>query len=86
MRRPSAVRSPTVGRGGVRVGDGDLLAFGWRKSSACDPYECVEVALTDGGVRVRASHRPYGHVIAFQASAWEEFLRALCGRTLEGPA
>ncbi|MEU9985578.1 DUF397 domain-containing protein [Streptomyces sp. NPDC007971] len=67
------------------MGDGDLLALGWRKSSACDPYECVEVALTDGGVRVRASHRPDGHVIAFEASAWKEFLRALCGRTLEGP-
>ncbi|MBP2048851.1 hypothetical protein J2Z21_001776 [Streptomyces griseochromogenes] len=68
------------------MGDGDLLALGWRKSSACDPYECVEVALTDGGVRVRASHRPDGHLIAFEAPAWEEFLRALCGRTLEGPA
>ena len=69
------------------MGDGDLLALDWRKSSACDPYECVEVALKDdGGVHVRASHRPDGHVIAFEAPAWGEFLRALCGRTLEGPA
>ncbi|MGW7258552.1 DUF397 domain-containing protein [Streptomyces sp. NPDC054834] len=67
------------------MGDGDLLGLDWRKSSACDPVECVEVALTDGGVRVRESHRPKGHIVAFEAPAWREFLRALCGTTLGGP-
>ncbi|MEU6281523.1 DUF397 domain-containing protein [Streptomyces sp. NPDC047028] len=86
MAQPRTVRSRPRGERESGVGDGDLLARGWRKSSACDPYQCVEVALMDGGVRVRVSHRPDGHVIPFQARAWGEFLRALCGRTLEGPA
>ncbi|WP_406492306.1 DUF397 domain-containing protein [Streptomyces sp. NBC_01604] len=74
--------------GGAResgVGDGDLLVLDWRKSSACDPVDCVEVALMARGVRVRESTRPEGNVISVGAVAWRDFLGALCARTLEGP-
>ncbi|MFC9929012.1 DUF397 domain-containing protein [Streptomyces sp. NPDC127190] len=67
------------------MSEGGLLGLDWHRSSACDPYECVEVAVTDGGVRVRESHRPRTHVVAFGGPAWQAFLAALCGTTTEEP-
>ncbi|WP_079173276.1 DUF397 domain-containing protein [Streptomyces monashensis] len=67
------------------MGEGDLLGLDWHRSSACDPYECVEVAVTGGGVRVRESHRPDTHGVAFAGPAWRAFLGALCGRTRMAP-
>ncbi|GAA2773827.1 DUF397 domain-containing protein [Nonomuraea dietziae] len=47
----------------------------WRKSSFSNiSGECVEVAWTDGGVLVRDSKQPEGHVLSFTRAEWAAFL------------
>jgi hypothetical protein len=47
----------------------------WHKSSASGANgECVEVAFTDGGVRIRHSQEPHGAVLHFSHSEWRAFL------------
>lgn len=63
------------------MADGDLPVLIWRKSSACDPDGCVEVAFGGGGVRVRDSKRPTEPNVAFCPETWSHFLHNLCGRS-----
>jgi hypothetical protein len=47
----------------------------WRRSSACHPVDCVEVAITPGRVLVRDSKDRLGPVLEFSAGAWRGFLQ-----------
>ncbi|WP_307522583.1 DUF397 domain-containing protein [Streptomyces umbrinus] len=62
------------------MADEDLPVLIWRKSSASDPDDCVEVAFEGGGVRVRDSKRPTGPNVAFCPATWSNFLHNLCRR------
>ncbi|MYW65619.1 DUF397 domain-containing protein [Streptomyces sp. SID8379] len=54
-------------------------AWAWRKSSkSAQTDDCVEVACTGAGIRVRDSKRR-GDVIAVAPAAWVSFLRSLPG-------
>ncbi|MBT2870554.1 DUF397 domain-containing protein [Streptomyces cellulosae] len=53
-------------------------AWAWRKSSRSAAQDnCVEVACTGTGIRVRDSKCRRGGVIALSPSAWTSFLRAV---------
>ncbi|WP_406353082.1 DUF397 domain-containing protein [Streptomyces sp. NBC_00658] len=62
------------------MADGDLPVLIWRKSSASDPGECVEVAFAAGGVRVRDSKCPAAPNLFFWPETWRVFLHDFCGR------
>jgi len=50
----------------------------WYKSSySTDSGNCVEVALTAEGTRVRDSKDPDGPQLAYAAGAWRGFLEAV---------
>lgn len=58
--------------------DGSSVA--WRKSSACLPSDCVEVASTHGHVLIRDSaDKAGGHVLMFCSGRWSAFIRDLAG-------
>jgi Domain of unknown function (DUF397) len=46
----------------------------WRRSSATDAGNCVEIAVLDGKVFTRDSHDKRGPVLAFSPSAWQTFM------------
>jgi hypothetical protein len=48
----------------------------WRRPSACNSGECVEVATLAGGVAMRTSRSP-DVVLTFTKSEWGEFLRGV---------
>ncbi|CAM5445086.1 hypothetical protein SALBM217S_09490 [Streptomyces griseoloalbus] len=53
-------------------------AWAWRKSSrSVQTDNCVEVACTGTGIRVRDSKRRRDAVIAPSPTAWTSFLRAV---------
>jgi hypothetical protein len=52
----------------------DLTKTSWRKSSYCTHGDCVEVALLEGEVVVRASKNPQGPMLHFTPIEWEAFL------------
>ncbi|MFF3493643.1 DUF397 domain-containing protein [Streptomyces sp. NPDC002795] len=54
-----------------------IQAWAWRKSSRSAIEDCVEVACTGTGIRVRDSKRRRGHVIAVAPVAWDSFLELL---------
>ncbi|MFI1210105.1 DUF397 domain-containing protein [Streptomyces sp. NPDC020802] len=58
-------------RGGCMELDGAELQ--WRKSSATNGGNCVEVAFADH-VAVRDSHYPERALLGFSAYAWHSFL------------
>ncbi|GGY94984.1 DUF397 domain-containing protein [Streptomyces poonensis] len=66
------------------MAEGDLPVSVWRRSSACDPVDCVEVALVQGEVRVRDSQRPTLADLTVCPESWETFLQYLCPRHLKG--
>jgi Domain of unknown function (DUF397) len=47
----------------------------WRRSSACNPVECVEVAFSGHLIFVRDSKDPSGPLLEFSPPAWGDFLR-----------
>jgi Domain of unknown function (DUF397) len=50
----------------------------WRKSSACYPSDCVEVASIDGHILIRDSADKAGrHVLFFRSHQWSVFVRSL---------
>ncbi|MET8895955.1 DUF397 domain-containing protein [Streptomyces albogriseolus] len=62
---------------GVEAEVAQARAWAWRKSSKSATENCVEVACTGMGIRVRDSKRRAGAVIALTPTAWTSFLRAL---------
>jgi len=55
----------------------DHHAVLWRRSKACNPVECVEVALCEDRVLVRDSQCPDAGVLEFRPDEWRIFLLAL---------
>jgi hypothetical protein len=47
----------------------------WRRSGACHPVDCVEVAVAADRVLVRDSKDLLSPVLEFPAGAWRRFLR-----------
>lgn len=60
----------------------DQPAVLWRRSRACNPLECVEVAFCGDRVLVRDSKQPEAGVLAFSRDEWRAFLRADPGEGL----
>jgi Domain of unknown function (DUF397) len=56
----------------------------WRKSSACLPRECVEVASHGGHVLVRDSADASGAVLEFGNGQWRNFIREIASRRGSG--
>lgn len=52
----------------------DHHAVLWRRSQACNPVECVEVALCEDRVLVRDSQSPEAGVLEFTPDEWRVFL------------
>jgi hypothetical protein len=52
----------------------DHPAVLWRRSQACNPVECVEVAFCGDRVLVRDSKQPEAGVLAFSRDEWRAFL------------
>jgi Domain of unknown function (DUF397) len=75
---------PTSGGGnvtGAAATDGE-----WRKSTASQPYgNCVEVAGSDGAVRVRNSRDRSGAVLRFTHDEWNAFLTGARGGEFDLP-
>jgi hypothetical protein len=46
----------------------------WRRSSACLPTECVEVASHGGHVMVRDSADKSGFILRFENDQWRSFI------------
>jgi len=46
----------------------------WRKSSASNSGDCVEITVADGAVLIRDSARRDGAVLRFPLAAWSAFL------------
>lgn len=57
----------------------------WRKSSASEEDECVEVAVVPAAVLARDSEDPAGHRLSFSHAAWRDFVSALRSGELDGP-
>jgi hypothetical protein len=51
------------------------LPTAWRRSSACIPTNCVEVAARGHEVLIRDSASPYGPVLRVPGTAWRQFIR-----------
>jgi Domain of unknown function (DUF397) len=62
-------------QGGAAVA-GDLPTA-WRRSSACIPSNCVEVAAYGHEVWIRDSASPYGHVLRVPGTIWRPFIRGI---------
>ena len=52
----------------------DHPAVLWRRSRACNPVECVEVAFCEDRVLVRDSMNPGAGVLGFTGAEWQAFL------------
>ena len=61
-------------RGGERVTDFEEPCIAWRKSTASNTGNCVEVAVVDGSLLVRDSISLDGPVLRFSPAAWSSFL------------
>ena len=56
----------------------------WRKSSACLPSDCVEVAIIRGHVLIRDSSASMdGRVLVFERDRWRTFIRHLAHGGIE---
>lgn len=55
----------------------DQPAVLWRRSQACNPVECVEVALCQDRVLMRDSKNPKAGVLEFTRDEWRAFLLEL---------
>ena len=58
----------------------------WRKSSACDPSECVEVANWSDRVLIRDSKDKAGPVLSVRFHDWHAFIRDVASRFSDGAA
>jgi Domain of unknown function (DUF397) len=66
------------------VFSGNQPAALWRRSKACNPVECVEVALYRDRVMVRDSKRPGAAILEFTREEWQRFLSGLCHGSVPG--
>ncbi len=55
----------------------------WTRSTFCSGGTCVEVAGTDGAVRLRDGKNPQNPPLVFEPRAWAEFLAAIKGGEIE---
>jgi Domain of unknown function (DUF397) len=56
------------------VTDSETTGIVWRKSTASDSGQCVEVAFIDESVLVRNSKTPSGPILCFSRHEWAAFL------------
>jgi hypothetical protein len=63
-----------------------LSALTWRKSSASDDADCIEVASAEGMIMVRDSNDRHGSSLIFSGCDWGAFLAAVRRNTLDLPA
>jgi hypothetical protein len=49
----------------------------WRISTRSGGGDCVEVAVVDGSVAFRHSHRPDEGIIVYTASEWRAFVEGI---------
>jgi hypothetical protein len=68
--------SQTFGGDCVMVGRDKAAEGDWRKARTCATNECVEVACSETGVRLRNSASPHGEVTATSAE-WRAFVHAV---------
>jgi hypothetical protein len=52
----------------------DRASLLWRRSRACNPSECVEVAFSQHLILVRDSKDRAGPVLEFSPQAWRDFI------------
>jgi hypothetical protein len=62
---------------GDSVLTGDQSGQLWRRSSRCNPGECVEVSASRDRVFVRDSKDRSGPVLEFTRDSWRAFLNAM---------
>lgn len=53
--------------------------LGWRRGSACESGQCVEIAVRQGRVLMRDSLDRQGIRLAVESGAWREFLTRVRG-------
>lgn len=70
---PSADGGPATRRLGGRVADFEERRIAWRKSTASNTGNCVQVAVDDGSVLLRDSVNPRV-VLRLPPAAWSAFL------------
>ena len=63
----------------------DLPPAAWRTSSLCDLNGCVEVAILEDRVVVRAAKDRAGPVLVFTATEWEAFVGGVRGGEFDLP-
>jgi Domain of unknown function (DUF397) len=56
------------------VVDFDEPCIAWRKSTASNSGDCVQVAVVDGSVLIRDSANPNGVVLRLLPAAWSAFM------------
>ena len=49
----------------------------WRKATASEESNCVEVAVTRSSILIRNSRDPVGEVLAFTYREWHAFLAGI---------
>jgi hypothetical protein len=62
----------------------DQPALLWRRSQACNPVECVEVAVCRDRVLVRDSANPQAGALEFTRDEWQAFLLDVSRGRLRG--
>jgi len=62
----------------------ELALLRWRKSSACDPSECIEVVNWGDRVLIRDSKDKAGPVLSVQLQVWHAFIGDVTSRTRYG--
>ena len=65
---------PPCGGEGERVADFREPCIAWRKSTASDSGNCVEVAIAEGSVLIRDSANRDGVMLRFSPAVWCAFL------------
>ena len=56
------------------MADSEQAGILWRKSTASNPSECVEVAFVGESVLLRHSQEPSGRMLTFSLPEWTAFL------------
>lgn len=62
------------------MADFEEPCIAWRKSTASDGSNCLEVAAVDGSVLVRDSANRDGAVLTLSPAAWSDLLARTCSK------